>query len=165
LVVSAAPTMAIDFGFIGSPLHRTEEGEGDRVVELLTGDLDRHVQLQRLGGLRATGDVRHQARPFLELDDGNRIGRCEAGHRPVVDHIGVEPALAAGGEYADVARRTGGTEWPRREIDLAAGVATLQAQFAGPRAVPEMLRFRCRLRPRVFPRTSFLPPHMIRLRL
>src|SRR5689334_130873 len=48
LVVSAAPTMAIDFGFIGSPLGRAEEGEGDLVVELLEGDLDRHVELQRL---------------------------------------------------------------------------------------------------------------------
>src|SRR5215469_16495820 len=71
LVVSAAPTMAIDFGFIGSPLRRTEEGEGDLVVELLEGDLDRHVELQCLWGLRALGDVGHHARPLLELDDRN----------------------------------------------------------------------------------------------
>src|SRR6516225_10080080 len=95
LVVSAAPTMAIDFGFIASPLRRTEEGEGDLVVELLEGDLDRHVEFQCLGGLRAADDIGHQARPLLELDDRNRIGRGEAGHRAVVDHIGIEPALAA----------------------------------------------------------------------
>src|ERR1700756_3657366 len=94
-VVSAAPTMAIDFGFIGSPPRGTEEGEGDLVVELLEGDLDRHVELQRLGGLLAIDDVGHHARPLVELDDGDRIGRREAWHRAVVDHIGIEPALAA----------------------------------------------------------------------
>src|SRR5689334_24871356 len=86
LVVSAAPTMAIDFGFIGSPPGRTEEGEGDFVVELLEGDLDRHVELQCLGGLQATHNVGHHARPLVELDDGDRIGRCEARHRAVVDY-------------------------------------------------------------------------------
>src|SRR5204863_2956597 len=60
----------------------------------------------------------------------------------------VEPALAARSEHADLARGAGGTERPRREINLAAGVAVLQAQFAGPRAVPEMLRLWRRLRPR-----------------
>src|ERR1700730_222420 len=75
LVVSAAPTMAIDFGFIASPPRRTEEGEGDLVVELLEGDFDRHVELERLGGLRAARDVGHHARPLVELDDGDRIGR------------------------------------------------------------------------------------------
>src|SRR5271166_2014711 len=147
-VVSAAPTMAIDFGFIASPPGRAEEGERDLVVELLEGDLDRHVEHQRLGGLRAAGDVGHHARPFVELDDGNRIRRRETRYRAVVDHIGVEPALAASGEHADLARGAGGAERPRREIHLAAGVAALQAQFAGARAVPEMLRLRCRLRPR-----------------
>src|ERR1700757_5388516 len=69
LVVSAAPTMAIDFGFIGSPPRRAEEGEGDLVVELLEGNLDRHVELQCLWGLRAAGDVGHHARPLVELDN------------------------------------------------------------------------------------------------
>jgi hypothetical protein len=49
--------MAIDFGFIGLPPRRAEQGEGDLVVELLEGDLDRHVELQGLGGLRAADDV------------------------------------------------------------------------------------------------------------
>ena len=43
-VVSAAPTMAIDFGFIFSPPRRAEEGEGDLVVEPLEGNFDRHVE-------------------------------------------------------------------------------------------------------------------------
>src|ERR1700741_5305717 len=77
-VVSAAPTMAIDFGFIGSPRRRAEEGQRDFVVELLEGGFDRHVELQCLGRLRAVDDVRHHPRPFLELDDGDRIGRGEA---------------------------------------------------------------------------------------
>src|SRR6516164_11793965 len=117
-VVSAAPTIAIDFGFIGSPPGRAEEGEGDLVVELLKGDLDRHVELQCLGGLRAIDDVGHHARPLVELDDGDSIGRREARHRAVVDHIGIEPALAARREDADLARGTGGAERPRREIYL-----------------------------------------------
>src|SRR5215468_3916398 len=79
-VVSAAPTMAIDFGFIALPPRRAEEGEGDLVVELLESDFDRHVELQRLGGLRAAGDVGHHARAFVELNDGDRIGRREARH-------------------------------------------------------------------------------------
>src|SRR5204863_8174280 len=94
-VVSAAPTMAIDFGFIGSPPRRAKEGQGDFVVEPLEGDLDRHVELQRLGGLRAIDNVGHHARTFVELDDGDRIGRREARHRAVVDDIGIKPALAA----------------------------------------------------------------------
>src|SRR5437763_5022118 len=167
-VVSAAPTMAIDFGFMAvvlyraeggwseaqpapsfagrrvtpgicraSPalrLRRPEEGEGDLVVHFLEGDLDRHVELQCLRGLRAIDDVRHQARPLVELDDGNRIRRGEARHRPVVNHIAVEPPLAAGAEHADLARGAMRTERPRWEIDLAASIAALQAQFAGLRA-------------------------------
>src|SRR6516225_6323341 len=95
-VVSAAPTMAMDFGFIGSPplarcqrgqharrclaqicldrrivrrQQRAEEREGDLVIELLEGNLDRHVELQCLGGLWAFDDVGHHARPLVELDD------------------------------------------------------------------------------------------------
>jgi hypothetical protein len=51
-------------------------------------------------------------------------------------------------EHADVARGAGRAEGPRREIHLAAGVAALQAQLARSRAIPEMLRLGCRLRPR-----------------
>jgi hypothetical protein len=47
-VVSAAPTMAIDFGFIALTSAPGGRGEGDLVVELLEGDLDRHVELQDL---------------------------------------------------------------------------------------------------------------------
>src|SRR5215204_5787154 len=68
-VVSAAPTMAIDFGFIGvsSTFGRAEQGQGDLVVDLLERDLERHVELERLGGLRAFDDVAHQARPLVEF--------------------------------------------------------------------------------------------------
>src|SRR5438128_10413229 len=74
-VVSAAPTMAIDFGFIGSAFRRAEQGEGDLVVDLLEGHFERHVEDERFGGLRALDDVGHQARAFIELDDGDRIRR------------------------------------------------------------------------------------------
>jgi len=40
-----------DVGRIGSPPRRAEEGQGDLVVEPLKGDLDRHVELQCLGGV------------------------------------------------------------------------------------------------------------------
>ena len=82
------------------------------------------------GRLRAIDDVGHHARPLVELDDGDRVGRREARHRPVVDHIAVEPALAAGPEHADLARRAMRAERARREIGLAAGIAALQAQLA-----------------------------------
>src|SRR5438270_9523201 len=74
-VVSAAPTMAIDFGFMRAPsaFRRPEQWQCDLVVHLLEGDLDRHVEDERLGRLRTSDDVRHQARAFVELDDGNRI--------------------------------------------------------------------------------------------
>src|SRR5271168_1054153 len=72
LVVSAAPTMAIDFGCIASPPGRAEQGQSDLVVELFERNLDRHVELQRLGRLRALGDVGHHPRPLIELDDCDR---------------------------------------------------------------------------------------------
>src|SRR5215471_4538525 len=72
-----------DYGVLRSFLRRAEKREGDLVVELLKCDLDRHIELQRLGGLRAPGDVGHHARPFVELDDRDRIGRREARHRAV----------------------------------------------------------------------------------
>src|SRR5271169_1984610 len=64
LVVSAAPTTAMERGFIGaSGSGRLEEGKGDG-AEGLEGHLDGHVQLQSLGGLRATDDVGHHAGTF-----------------------------------------------------------------------------------------------------
>src|ERR1700720_3455233 len=107
-VVSAAPTMAIDFGFIGSAFRRAEQGKGDLVVDFLEGDFELHVELQRLGGLRALDDVAHEARAFVEFDDRDRIGRGKAGHRAMMDHIAVKPAPAAGAEDADLARRAMG---------------------------------------------------------
>src|SRR4029077_9340514 len=79
-VVSAAPTMAIDLGFIRLLLYplglrRTEEREGNLVVDLLEGDFELHVELQRLWGLRALDDVAHEARAFVEFNDCDRIGR------------------------------------------------------------------------------------------
>src|SRR5439155_18726513 len=62
-VVSAAPTMAIDFGFMGSTFRRAEQWQGDLVVDLLEGDFERHVEDESFGRLRAIDDVAHQARP------------------------------------------------------------------------------------------------------
>src|SRR5690242_10668133 len=71
-VVSAAPTMAIDPGFIGSAFRQSafrgpEQGKSDLVVHLFEGDLDRHVEHQRLGRLRAIDDVGHHPRPLVEF--------------------------------------------------------------------------------------------------
>src|SRR5579859_2621842 len=126
-------------------LRRTEQGKGDLVVKLLELDLDLHVELERLRRLRAVDDVGHHSRAFVELDDGNGVGRREAGcSGAVVDDIAIELALAARLEDRDLARAAGRAEWPRRKVDLRADVAALQAQFAGLRAVPEMLGLRCR---------------------
>src|SRR3954471_3845072 len=134
---------------MGLPLRRTEYGEGDLVVERLEGDLELHVELERLRRLRAVDDVAHHPRPLGELDHGDRVRRREAGRGgTVVDHVAVEKTLAARLEDADLARGAGRAERPRREIDMCASVAALQAQFARFRAVPEMLGFRRRFRSR-----------------
>src|SRR5437764_8613306 len=71
-VVSAAPTMAIDFGFISRlTFRRAEQGQGDLVVDLFPSDLDRHVEDQRLRRLWAICDVGHHPRPLIELNDGD----------------------------------------------------------------------------------------------
>src|SRR5215210_4660853 len=85
-VVSAAPTIAMDFGFIGSALpaaqhpflgrgqrgcqaraspRRAEQGQRYLAVELLERDLERHVEDERLRRLRAIDDVGHHPRPLI----------------------------------------------------------------------------------------------------
>src|SRR5499433_1980192 len=70
-VVSAAPTTATWFLRIALPFRRTEQGQGDLVVELLELDLELHVELQRFRRLRTVDDVGHEPRALVELDDGN----------------------------------------------------------------------------------------------
>src|SRR5215217_4971340 len=142
-VVSAAPTTATAFLRMVLALRRTEQGKGDLVVEFLERDFELHVELERFRRLRAVDDVAHHARAFVEFDNRDRVGRGEAGRRrAVVDDVAVERALAARLEHADLARGTGGAERARREIHIGAGIATLQAEFAGLRPIPKMLRFR-----------------------
>src|SRR5271170_1401512 len=121
----------------------------DLVVELFVLFFHSHVVLDRLCRLRTIQDVAHHARAFVELDDGDGIGwrktRCGG---PMVDDVAVELRLAAGLEDADLARGAGRTERTRREIDVGASIATLQAKFAGLCAVPEMLGLRRRFRSR-----------------
>src|SRR6185312_6074707 len=78
-VVSAAPTTATAFLRMMSALRRTEQGKGELVVDLLERDLEFHVELQRLRRLRTIDDVAHHARTLVELDDGDRVRRREAG--------------------------------------------------------------------------------------
>src|SRR5262249_45747485 len=131
----------------GLPLRRTEHGKRDLVVELFERDFQPHVELERLRRLRAIDDVAHHARALVELNDRDGIGRGEARRGgTMVDDVAVELALAARLEGADLARGAGWAERPRREVDVGAGIATLQAQFAGLGAVPEMLSFRRRFR-------------------
>src|SRR5579859_5461019 len=71
LVVSAAPTTAMERGFIGaSGSGRLEQGKSDG-AEGLEGDLERHVELQRFGGLRATDDIGHHPRPLGQFHHGD----------------------------------------------------------------------------------------------
>src|SRR5690349_11506179 len=135
-VVSAAPTTATWFLRMALSLRRTEQGKRDLIVELLELDLDFHVELERLRRLRTVDDVGHHSRAFVEFDDGNGVGGREARcGRAVVDDIGIELAFAARLEHGDLARGAGGTERPRRKIDVRAGVAALQAELALTRAV------------------------------
>src|SRR5258706_7187572 len=129
-------------------LHWAEQGKGDLGVEPFERDFQLHVEFERLRRLRAIDDVAHHARTFVQFHYGDGVRRCEARHRAVMDHVAVELGLAAGLEHADLARGTGRAERARREIDVGAGVAALQAQLACLRAIPEMLGFRCRFRSR-----------------
>src|SRR5580700_2283320 len=103
-VVSAAPTTATVFGFMALRSRRLEQGQGD-LAEVLELDLDRHVELERLRGLRAADDVGHHLRAFRELHHGDRV-RLGSHVRPrsVVDHVAPEHALAAGGEDGNASR-------------------------------------------------------------
>src|SRR6476469_1516038 len=141
-VVSAAPTTATVLCGISSAFRRTEEGQGDRVVLLREHHFKRHVELQCFRRLRTLDDVGHHARPFGELHHGDGVGRLETGHLAVMDHVAVEDRLAGRGEHADLACGALRTEWPRREINMTAFVAALQAKFAGLGAVPEVLCLR-----------------------
>src|ERR1700704_764094 len=129
-------------------LRRTEQGKGDLVVEFFERDFQLHIEFERLRRLRAIDDVAHHAWTFVQFHHGDGVRRREARHRAVMDHVAVELCLAAGFEHADLARGAGRTERARREIDVGAGVAALQAQLACLRAIPEMLGFRRRFRSR-----------------
>src|SRR5664279_1678909 len=88
-----------------SALRRTELGKGNLVVELFERDFEPHIEFERLRRLRTIQNVAHQARALVEFDDGDRIGRGEAGRcRTMIDDVAVELALAAGLEDADLAR-------------------------------------------------------------
>src|SRR5215472_10732016 len=113
-VVSAAPTTATVLCGIASAFRRTEECKRDVVVLPGEHDLERHVELQRLGGLRALNDVGHHARAFRQLHHGDRIGRLEARHLAVMNHVAVEDRASGSGEYADLARRAFRAERSRR---------------------------------------------------
>src|ERR1700759_1374375 len=93
-VVSAAPTTATWFLRIALSLCRTEQGEGDLVVERLELDLDLHVECERFRRLRAIDDIGHHPRTLIEFDHRDGIGRREAGRgRAVIDDVAVELAL------------------------------------------------------------------------
>src|SRR3954453_19917445 len=145
-VVSAAPTTATLFLRIALPFRWAEQGQGDLLVERLEGDLEGHIEFERLGGLRAIRDVAHHARPLLERHHGNRVRRREArGGGTVIDDVAVQGASAGRLENAHLAVGAGRAERTRREIDMRARIAALQPQLADPGAVPEMLRLGCRL--------------------
>src|ERR1700753_3406760 len=102
-VGSAAPTTATWFLRIALSLRRTEQGKGDLVVKLFEFDLDFHVEFERLRRLRAIDDVAHHARSFVEFDNGDGVGWCEAGRsRAMIDDVAVELALPARLEQADL---------------------------------------------------------------
>ena len=147
-VVSAAPTMATD----PVRLHQRasfaglEERQRDLVAQRRERDLERHVELQRLGRLRAVDDVGHHARPLVQLDHGDRVGRREARRRPVVDDVAVEARPAAGVEDLDLARAALRAERARREVGLRRRRRSAAGAARPPRAVPEVPRLRRRLR-------------------
>src|ERR1700732_3281431 len=144
LVVSAAPTTAMDFCFIGSALHWSEQGQGDVVGLPGEGDLDRHIELQRLGRLRAIHNVGHHGRALLQLHDGDRMRfSAHIGARTMVDDVGPKHALAAHLVGLDIARSALRAKGERREVTLLARPATLEAQLAYIASVPEVTGLWC----------------------
>ena len=149
-VVSAAPTAATLFCFMASQapagLNR------GRVIRPKSSNFTstRHVELQRLGRLRAIHDIGHHLRPFGQLHhrDGMGLRAPMSWARAVVDHIAPEHALAGGLEDLDVAGAALGAERAGRKVGVGAiRRSTLQQQLlAGLAAVPEMLGLRRRLR-------------------
>ena len=126
--------MAIDFGFIAAqPFAGRNRGRVISSSIFSKATSTGMSSYQRLGGLRAIDDVGHHPRPLVEFDDGDRVGRGEARHRAVVDHIAVEPALAAGREDADLARGAVRAERARREIDLAGRSCSAAGAIRRPR--------------------------------
>ena len=138
-------------GFLFHAAHaprRFEEGQRDVVVLLGEGDLQRHVELQRLGRLRAADDVGHHLRALGQLHHRDGVGLGpHVGARAHVDDVGPEHALAAGLVALDLAAAALGAEGPGREIASAVAVgAALQAKFARLAALPEMPGLRRGLR-------------------
>src|SRR5690606_11758898 len=96
----------------------------------LEDDLQGHVQDEVLRRVLDADDVGHHADALFELDDGDGVGLwAEAGRRAVVDHVGVELALASGLEPLDVLREAVGAEEAGVEVGLAAGVAALDPEL------------------------------------
>src|SRR5277367_3166483 len=127
-VVSAAPTTATVLCGIGSAFRRTEEGQRDGIVLFREHHLEWHIEYQCLRRLRAFYDVAHHARAFRQLDHGDGIGRLEAGHLAMMDHVAVQDRLARCLEHADRTRGAFRAERPWGEIHVTASVAALQAQ-------------------------------------
>ena len=104
---------------------RTEEGEGDFLAHFFEFDDDGHVEDERFGCLWAVHDIRHHARAFFQLDDGDRIGRFEASGRSMVDDIAEEPAASRRVVDLDIATTAFRAERPRRKVARAAIGASL----------------------------------------
>src|SRR5262249_20825821 len=141
LVLSAAPTMATDLGFMATSSLASrglKEGQRDLVRLLLKGNLERHVEHQGVGRLRAANNVGHHARPLGELDHGDGIGGREPRCRAMVDNVAVQLRLAGGLDHGHPARGALGAKRPGRKVSVAAVITALQAQLAGLRAFPKM---------------------------
>ena len=114
------------------------------LAALLERDPQRHVEHQVLRGARHADQVGHHPGALGQLDHGDGVGGVglEAGGGPVVDHVGVQRRVAAGGEPLDVDRAAGRADGARVEVGLPAVGAALEAQFARGAPVPEGLRLR-----------------------
>src|SRR5579883_142910 len=152
--VSAAPMIATCLRRSGAmlcPLRRLELRQADRLVHVLKDDFDRQAGRQVLRLRLDADDVRHEMRTFVERDDRNDIRDVllEAGRGQLVDHIGMQRALARDGLPFDVVREAARAEDARIEEERPAVVAILQTQLVRLAAVPERLRFGGGLRQRL----------------
>jgi len=132
-----------------------------------------HVELQCLRRFccRSRRYCSSCAAPSASCTTADRVGRPEAGHRAMMDHVAPQHGLPRRFKPTDAPRSTNGAERPRREVGSCRRKSQRCSRNLAPpaRTFPEGLPFRGRLPARPRPGSaigvrlpSLTPPSLIR---